>query len=427
MIIWLYRYVLYLLAPLMPLYLDWRLRHNKEDPARLKERYGYASIVRETGPYLWIHAASVGESQSSLILIERIQKLYPHFKIIVTTGTKTSAEMMAKKLPKGAVHQYVPLDHEPWVRRFLAYWRPSLAILVESEIWPNMILVAKKMQVPMVLVNGRLSVRSFKRWGFALDSARCLFGSFQLCLAQDDKQKFYLIQLGARHVLTTGNLKWAAEPLPFNENDLKSLKNQIGDRPFWLAASTHPGEENIIIETHQCLKKDFPDLLTIIAIRHPHRGEEVANLLKGTKFQRRSESKDLSKNTEVYLVDQMGEMGLFYALSDIVFVAGSFYTPQKNKKVKGHNPIEPAQYSCAILHGPDMANNKNIIDDLHAAHSVVEVADGLALQEALSGLLADPAKVVALGKKAHKVAQNKRQVIDQIITNIQPVLDDIHV
>ena len=281
--------------PLIQLLLRRRAARGKEDPSRIDERRGVASLQRPDGPLLWLHAASLGEAQSVLVLIDRMVRERPTLNVLMTTGTVTSAKLMEERLPKRALHQFVPVDRPAWVRRFLDYWRPDLAVWVESELWPNLLLETAARGTPMVLLNARISAGSHTGWKRARGLAQRLLSSFSLVLAQDETIAGRLRDLGAANVTVSGNLKTAAAPLPATAAELLALQDAIGARPVWLAASTHDGEEAIAGAVHAAIAQNRPGLLTIIAPRHPQRAAEIAAHLKregpplpvGTDYQQR--------------------------------------------------------------------------------------------------------------------------------------------
>ncbi|MHA1568070.1 MAG: 3-deoxy-D-manno-octulosonic acid transferase, partial [Alphaproteobacteria bacterium] len=316
----LYRCAAEAAAPLIAVLLKRRRAAGKEDATRFEERRGIASLPRPNGPLVWIHAASVGEAVSMLSIAERLP---PH--LLVTTGTVTSARLLAQRLPDGALHQYVPVDRIAWVRRFLDHWRPDLALWMESELWPNLVGETRRRGVPMVLLNARMSERSYRRWRWAPGLARDLLAGFALCLAQSETAAARLAALGAVNVKTAGNLKFAAAALPADETELARLGPAFADRPRWLAVSTHPGEEVLAGTVHRALAARRPALLTVIVPRHPSRGPEVANALRaqGHAVALRSAGETVMPATAIYVADGMGELGLFFRLVDTVFVGGS--------------------------------------------------------------------------------------------------------
>jgi len=415
----LYRALTGMAGPLVRLYLRRRLGRGKEDPARLAERRGIASAPRPDGPLVWVHAASVGEAQSVLSLVARILEMRPGVTVLVTSGTVTSAALMRQRLPRGAVHQFAPADLPRWVRRFLAHRRPQLALFVESELWPNLVCETAARGCPMVLVNGRMSKRSFARWQRAPAAARALLGRFALCLAQTAADRDRLAALGAPRADYIGNLKYSAAPLPADAEELATLRDCVAGRPLWLAASTHPGEEELAAAAHRKLAPDVPDLLTIIVPRHPDRGAEIASMLaaRGLAACRRSTGTPPTPEVPVYVADTLGELGLFYRLAGIVFIGGSTGT------LGGHNPLEAAQLSCAILHGPDMANFRTVAADLAAARAAVEVADADALAAEVARLLSNERARRGLADSARKVSEANAAALDNVVAALAPFLD----
>ncbi len=416
----LYRGLTTLLGLAVPLYLARRETRGKEEAGRIGERKGMTSRPRPTGPLVWIHAASVGESVSMLALVDRLAAERPQLRFLMTTGTVTSARLLATRLPRDrAQHQYVPLDRPLYVRRFLDHWRPDLALWVESELWPNLVLETRARDIPMVLLNARMSAKSFRGWQRFPSLIRPLLRAFDLCLAQDEAQAKRLSDLGANDTLTVGDLKAAAAPLPADDAALAAFTEALQGRPVWLAASTHEGEEIAAATAHLTLAKPYPSLLTVIAPRHPARAEDIAAKLKllGLKVARRSRGEPIEAGTQVYLADTLGEMGLFYRIAPIAFIGGSL-TP-----VGGHNPTEAALLGCALLHGPDMTNCAAIAREFDAAGGAIPVRDAAGLAEAVGQLLSDPEGRKARAAAAVAVAQGHRQVLDRVVTQLRPWLD----
>jgi 3-deoxy-D-manno-octulosonic-acid transferase len=415
-----YRGLTAVLGPAVRLYLGRRLRQGKEDAFRFPEREGFPSRVRPPGPLVWIHAASIGEAVSTLAMIDRLAGERPALNMLVTTGTVTSAHLLATRLPTGhAWHQYVPVDRPVYVRRFLAHWRPDLAIWIESELWPNLIVETRRRGIPLLLVNGRMSLASFRRWSRVPALIKPLLQDFDLCLTQDAVQAERFARLGAPRALTVGDLKSAAAPLPVDEIAFDALSEAIGERPRWLAASTHEGEEEMIAETHVLLRSRFPNLLTVIAPRHPSRADEVAEVLKrrGLRFSRRSKTEPIDADTEIYLADTLGELGLFYRSAGVAFIGGSM------GGVGGHNPLEAALLDCAVLHGPDMANAAGMAEALRAAGASEVVTSAASLARALEPLLADSSTRARRAAAAATVAARQRHVLDAVMDRLAPWLD----
>lgn len=370
--------------PFMGPLLAYRARRGKEDRNRRYERYGYPSIDRPIGPLVWFHAASVGESLAILALIERVQS--QGINTIMTTGTVTSAKVVSRRLPKVSHHQYVPLDLEPAIVRFLDHWQPDLAVFTESEIWPTTIKQLEKRRIPQILVNARMSDKSYKRWSGANHIAETLFDKFAHVIAQSELDAERYRSLGARPVTISGNLKVDTKPLPFNANEVKALRKIIGKRPVWLAASTHRGEEEIMINVHKKLKKQFPGLLTILVPRHPERSDEIQTLIhdSGLDCARRSRKENIRAVTDVYLGDTIGEMGLYLRLSPITFMGRSLAA------FGGQNPLEPAVTGTAILAGKHVNNFRDSYRSLLKHKAVRLVADEAMLADNLAYMLSNP-------------------------------------
>jgi 3-deoxy-D-manno-octulosonic-acid transferase len=408
-------------APLVRRYLDWRCRRGKEDPARRGERFGLASASRPPGPLAWIHAASVGESMSVLGLIDRLIAERPGLSLLMTTGTVAAARLMQQRLPEGVIHQFVPVDLPRAVERFLDHWRPDLALWVESELWPNLVLASRKRRIPLILLNARLSARSAARWRALPGLIRPILGAFSLSLAQDEAQAERFRRLGARRVISAGDLKAAAAPLGADPSALASFRRQIDGRPCWVAASTHPAEEAIVAEAHAAIAKVHPGLLTIIAPRHPARGPAITAILerRGLRVSRRAARQSVAPDTDVYLADTMGELGLLFRLVGIAFIGGSLAAKG------GHNPFEAARLDCAILHGPDMRNCATMAGGLDAAGAVVTVGNAAELAAAVSRLLADPRERATRAAAAARVAEESAGVLDAVLDRLTPWLDQL--
>src|SRR5271156_1382187 len=269
-----YRKLSFAMVPLAPALIKRRLRLGKEDPERIGERRGLSNDVRPHGPLIWIHGASVGEVLAAAALIEKLRAL--NIRILLTSGTVTSAAIVARRFPADIIHQYVPYDSPRFVARFLDHWRPSLALFIESDLWPNLILSSAARRLPMVLINGRMSHRSFPRWRRVSGTISALLGRFDICLAQSQVDAERFAALGSRNVVTTGNLKLDVPAPPADPLKLERLMSLTRGRPIVVAASTHPGEEDILLATHRKLAGFFPSLLSVIVPRHPDRGEAIA-------------------------------------------------------------------------------------------------------------------------------------------------------
>ena len=417
----LYRGLTQPLAPLVAVWLRRRRKQGKEDPLRFQERRGIPSIARPLGQMVWIHAASVGEATAMLALIERLLEERPTLEVLVTTGTIASATLLDKRLPARARHQYVPVDLPRWISRFLDHWHPDLALWVESELWPNLVLATHARGIPMVLINGRLSAASYARWRWGGGLIGPVLGAFATCFAQDEVQAERLRRLGVREIVMIGDVKAAAAALPVDLLRLKQLRDQVGPRPLWVAASTHAGEEEVVAGVHSQLVSNHPDLLTIIAPRHAARGDAIEAMLagRGLRTTRRARGEPVTRETEIYLADTMGELGIFYSIAGIAFIGGSLVAKG------GHNPFEAARLDCAILHGPYISNCAGMASDLAAAGASETVSDGNALARSISILLADRRLRDERAAAGRRVAAAGLGILDAVLARLAPWLDPL--
>lgn len=414
----LYRAATYAGYPLIAAYLAYRKARGKEDLERFPERMGFAGHPRPEGRLVWIHGASVGETLSMLPLVRKIQETYPDLNILVTSGTVTSARLMGQRLDGKAFHQYIPIDCMPQVRRFVEYWKPDAAFWLESEFWPNILSVIAEKNIPLVLLNGRVSDRSFKRWRRMPGFARQIQELFVKSFGQTQEDADRLKALGARDTACVGNIKFAAGELPCDAEEMKRLEKQTAGRSVWTAASTHAGEEGFVAAAHAEIKKDIPSLLTVLAPRHPNRADEVEGLMKaaGLKVARRSRKEDITPETDVYLADTIGEMGLFYRLGEAAFVGGSLI------EFGGQNIIEPARLKKAVLCGPYMMNFREITARAKAADALIQVADGKALTENVRLLLTDKKLLAEKQKNALAFATAEANVLERLMPELEPYL-----
>src|ERR1700710_193251 len=304
-----YRKLSSALVPLAPALINRRLKLGKEDPERVGERRGVSADVRPAGPLVWIHGASVGEVLAAAALIEKLRAL--NLRILLTSGTVTSAAIVAKRFPADIIHQYVPYDSPRYVARFLDHWRPSLALFIESDLWPNLILSSAARRLPMVLINGRMSHRSFPRWRRVSGTISVLLGRFDVCLAQSELDGERFAALGSRNVTVTGNLKLDVPAPPADASKLERLMAVTRGRPIIVAASTHPGEEDILLQAHRTLPDFFPSLLTVIVPRHADRGPAIGGMITASGLQPslRSREELPTAATDIYVGDTMGEIG----------------------------------------------------------------------------------------------------------------------
>lgn len=413
----LYRYATAALAPLVPLLLRRRILRGKEHSGRTDERLGIASQARPPGPLAWVHGASVGECVAALPLIDAMLAR-GCCNVIVTSGTVTSAKMMGDRLPARALHQFVPIDTPAATARFLDHWRPQIGLFVDSDIWPNLVLGAKDRGVRLALVNARMSKRSFESWRLVPATASALLTAFQVCLAQDEEIGARFRALGAHDVRVIGSLKADAPVLPADAEKLEALRRAVGARPVFLAAQTHPGEEETILPAHDALRRSFPDLLTIIVPRHPERGADIGMLCGTRNWLLRSNGHNPGPDTAVYIADTMGELGLFYRITPFAFVGGSLI------RHGGQNPLEPAKLDCAIMAGPHTFNFTNAYEAIFRAQGTGRVNATGEIAALASGLLADPPQARTLGHAAHAGAESLGGAVAKTVEIVEKMLAD---
>jgi 3-deoxy-D-manno-octulosonic-acid transferase len=416
-----YRWLGSAIYPFIGTYLAVRASRGKEEHSRRRERYGRSPISRPDGPLIWVHAASVGETGAVAPLIMRMRDL--GIRVILTTGTVTSANFARERLGEDLLHQYVPLDIKPAVSRFLNHWQPDLAVFAESEIWPMTILELGGRRIPQVLINGRMSDRSFRRWEKRLALAESLFENLSHVAAQTELDAERFRALGARPVTVTGNLKVDVDLPPVDAEILDKLKNSIGKRPRWAAISTHDGEEAIAAKVHKALHRYWPDLLTIIVPRHPDRTPAIRKALedKDLRVVCRSSGEEVSEFTDVFIGDSIGEMGLYLRLTDIAFVGKSLAGEG------GQNPLEPAMLGTAILSGPNVSSFAEIYQKLGEARGVRIVTDEALLAKAVHHLLTQPKVCDAMARAGARVIEDMGGALDRTWYTLDPYIHPLRV
>jgi len=414
----LYRALTNLGLPLIRFYLSRRLAKGKECKIRFNERLGDASIPRPGGLVVWVHGASIGESLSMLPLIERLRTDHPEWSVLVTTGTTTSASLMVERLPKGAFHQFVPVDRVAYISRFFNHWKPDLALWTESEFWPNIITLSATLNIPMVLLNGRISDKSFKHWKYFPGLIKEILNAFSLCLGQSKSDVLRLSELGATHSKSVGNLKFSTPPLTADQEAMKKLSISIGQRPCWLASSTHKGDEEIVGRIHKVIKDKQPEFLSIIVPRHPGRGLVIAEKLKGMGLSvaLRSTNAALDTTTDIYIADTLGELGIFYRLAQIVYIGKSLVS------VGGQNPLEAARLNCAIVFGKRMDNFKEITTEFTKKNACIEVSDEANLLKTIERLIQTPEECRQLASAAFQITEEQSGVLEAVLHELQPFL-----
>lgn len=404
-------------------YVKWmmpkRVRLGKEDSSRFREKFGLASIPRPAGKILWIHGASMGESLSVMPLIREIKKRYPHWNILMTSGTVTSARLVERRLSGDVIHQFMPLDFLPYVKRFMNYWTPDLVLWVESELWPHALHEIKRRQIKAISINTRISPKSLKLWSRMPEMFKRIMGTFTHIYPQTKALDQGLKDLHIENSTYIGNLKFSLRPdLTQIQETIDRLKPLMESRPCLMGASTHVGEEQFLIEAHRRLKEVYPDLLTVIAPRHPHRVEEILNLggiSHRNLFSHLGEEKDLGSQ-EFLVVDRMGVLNAFYTFKPLVFVGGSLIPHG------GQTPIEPGYFGCSITFGPHMFNFKEVVEDMIAKGAALEVQSGEELIDLMKMLLDHPKKRQALERKAHDFVRDQGKILDAYLDALAPHL-----
>ena len=415
-----YRLLTRLFEPLAPRLLDARAKQGKEDPVRVDERLGLTSVARPAGDLIWLHGVSVGETLSLLPVVDRLRQARPDLTVLVTSGTLTSATLLAKRLPSGVIHQFAPVDAPGAVTAFLEHWKPSLAIFVESELWPNLILEARRRGVKLVLASARITEKTVDGWRRFPAAVRDILSAFDRILPQDETSAARLESLGARidgHV----NLKLSGEAPPHDPAAFTRLSAAIGDRPVVVAASTHDGEEIALV---RALDKLADRLCLILVPRHPDRSADIAAALTrdGYRFALRSQGREPDRDTDLYVADTLGEMGLFLRLADVVVMGGSFSAALEKPPVGGHNPLEPARLGKPAVTGPDMTNWAVVTEALSAAGGLAIVQAPWDLPAVIAPLLADDAEAKRMGERGRRAAAEAGSGLDRLWDAIVPLL-----
>jgi 3-deoxy-D-manno-octulosonic-acid transferase len=392
------------LTPALRLWLERRATRGKEDPFRLRERFGHASQPRPEGMLVWLHAASVGELQSVLVLMCELLAQRTDLSLLITTGTVTSAALMAQQNLPRTIHQFVPIDTPQAVSRFLDHWHPNAALWVESELWPNLIWQAQAHRIPMLLVNARMSEKSLNGWQRWPRTVRSMLSGFAAIYAGSAPDAERLRALGATQVQDVGNLKYDADPLPVDAKLVGELAAACAGRRVLVAASTHADEEQMLAETHAHVAQQFPTLLTIIIPRHAVRGDAIAADLRarGHTVAQRSKGEAILPTTTIYLADTMGELGSFYQQAELVFMGGSLIAHG------GQNPLEAARAAKPILTGPHTHNFAAIVHHLMQHDAIRIVLNVPLLTTEIIHLLSEPDACAQLARRAQKTVQEAR-------------------
>jgi len=352
----LYQIILSLFFLLSPIIIIFRILKNKEDKTRFKEKFSIPSKIRNKGKLIWFHGASVGEILSIIPLIEKYERDKSISQILITSSTLSSSKVISKFKFKKTIHQFYPIDHIFLVKKFLKYWKPNLSIFIESEIWPSMFKELNQKKIPLILLNARITKKTFLRWKMLKSFSQKVFDKITIAYPQNLETKYFLKKLKLKKIKIIGNLKFAEQ-----DNEIMNKLNfRFKSKKIWIASSTHSNEEIFCAKTHIELKKKVKNLLTIIIPRHIHRTKEIKFKLEslGLTVIRHSSDKKNLENTDIYIVDTFGETKKFHKISCSVFIGGSIINRG------GQNPLEAARYGARILHGPNVDNFKDVYKSL---------------------------------------------------------------
>jgi 3-deoxy-D-manno-octulosonic-acid transferase len=398
--------------------LQGRARQGKEDPGRWRERLGQTQAVRPEGAVVWFHGVSVGESLSALPVIARLLSERPDLRVVITTATTTSADILAKRLPAGAMHQYAPIDTPQAAAAFLDHWRPALAVFIESDIWPNLLTGLAARHVPYALLSARITEKTFRGWQTWKGAMRSVLAGYSLVMAQDRDSDERLKAMG----VATGdiaNLKTVGAPLNVDESALAALDAIIGERRVILAASTHYGEDTLIAHALEPYIRDR-DLLVLVP-RHPAKAADIRIDIEalGLHVAQRSLKEALAGTTQVYLADTLGELGLFFSLADLIVMGGSLQSG-----IGGHNPLEPARLGKSVITGPDLFNWQGVFDELIAAGAAFRVDGPSDLAFLVGELRQKPAAIAAADQAALEVSRREAGTLDRAWTLLSPLLPE---
>ena len=417
MLLAIYRFLGVLFTPFVLLLLLYRALRGKEELFRLSEKFGFASKINNQ-PLFWLHAASIGESLTAIALISKLSSLYPQHHFLLTTVTRTSAKLVAAKNIPRLTHQYLPMDISFFISRFLKHWRPQIAIFIESEIWPNLIIYTSK-TCPLILANGIISAKSVKKWLIFKNTALYLMQKFSQILAQDKINKDRFISLGGKNVIEAGNLKFLSKKLDFNQQDFSSLQSAIAGRPVLLAASTHQGDEQYMLECLLALRTKWPNLLLIIAPRHLDRVKEIEKIMLSASMQYsiRSLSQHINDNTQIYIADTIGELGLLYSLADISFIGGSL-------NHGGHNILEPSFFNTLILFGPNMSNFASIAEQYLEQKGAIMCPNMQITIDTIDLALGNPKIIAQYTLTALEIVQNTATIEENYLHNITQIINN---
>ena len=410
-----YKILSIIFIPIVIIIVFLRILQGKEINSRIKERFAFSKIKRPTGKLIWINASSIGEYLATISLIKKIRKIKPKTKILITTNTKTSALLAKKISDKNIIHQFTPQDNPLVIKKFLNYWKPSLVLWMESEFWPIILDEIKKFNIKIILLNGRMSDKSFRNWNYFKFFFKKVITNFSLILTMSKIDQKNFKKLGAKNIGYIGNLKFCNEDQTYNKSIEKKAKKLIGNRPVWLAASTHSGEENIVAVSHNLLKKELKlkNLLTVIVPRNIKRStdivKEIRSIVPSVKL---FNSQFISKNTEIVVDDSIGQLEMWYKNIKTVFLGKSL--PPKG----GQNPIEPARNGCAIISGT-MSNFKEIEKEMLINKCILHIKNNLDLFNATKNFIKRDSYAKKFRVNAKNYVKSKSLILDKTFIKIK--------
>ncbi|XVN40270.1 MAG: lipid IV(A) 3-deoxy-D-manno-octulosonic acid transferase [Rickettsia endosymbiont of Argas persicus] len=416
---YLYYFLSFLLLPIYFVIICVRLLTGKEDINRVKERFAIGKQRRNKEFLIWIHAASVGESMITLTLVNNISKRYPNINFLVTSWTNSAAKILSSKLPENAIHQLLPIDNIIFTKTFLKNWQPDLGIFIESELWPITVNEAAK-QCKLLLVNARLSDKSFEAWKKRKSFFQLIIKNFSKIIVQSKRDLQKYNELGITDAINLGNIKFANKKLPVNQEDLLKLNSHLKDKRIIVFASTHPEDEEVILPIIKNLKKQITDCYIILIPRHPERVKSIIDNCTAQNLSATAKSQNelLVLTDDLYIVDRFGEMGLFFSVASISFIGGSF-------KQGGHNILEPAYFSNCNIFGPDMSKNTDIAKSVLENKAAIQIKNGDDLLSKLQSLLDtnNSKELKNYQENSLKFVEGNQKILDEylrVITNFLP-------
>lgn len=418
--IWLYRILTIVLSPIIDTYLFIRKIKGKEDKERFIERFGYPTIKRPRGKIIWFHAASVGESNAILPVIKEFLRRYKDKKatVLFTSGTTTSAQLIKGKIQGyNVIHQYVPMDKYFVIKRFLKYWKPTVLLMVESEFWPNLVTMTRKNGCKIAVINGKITPKSFNEWSKRPVLKRQVFDCIDFCFPQTKDDEIRFLKLGIQNMEYMGNLKFDVPVLQAAPRDVRDFGNLFKGRKTWLASCTHDAEEEKVAKIHMNLKKKHSNLITIIVLRHPKRSSKVYKMLTnmGLKVSRKSKNDKIEKDTDIYICDLLGGMGVYYKVCDIVLMCGSLIDG-----IGGHSPVEPAKLGCAIITGPYVHSNTSLFTELKKSDACIISTDKVKdLTKEIDNLLSNESRKNELRQNAYNISMSIKNISKKIVDKIE--------